>query len=161
MKYGRSLAMNSANSDSTNKIEKIHSETYPRRLDLKFCQRRRFRGESFSGRPSGSTARPVGVIAVVSGVSSVSSEVRASMSGLADRKVDARVDQCIGQIGDQVHDQPQQREDVEVGKHDRIIAVEHALEAQQSQPVERKDCFDQQRTGEERVDESAWKPGNH
>ena len=38
--------MNSAHIDSTNRIMKIHSETYPRRLALKFCQRRWLIGDS-------------------------------------------------------------------------------------------------------------------
>src|SRR5689334_22737815 len=40
MNSGRSLAISSANSETTNRIEKIQNDQKPRRLALKFCQRR-------------------------------------------------------------------------------------------------------------------------
>jgi hypothetical protein len=55
---GLSLAMNSAPSDITNRNKKIHSEMNPRRLALKFCQRRWLIGDS--QRRFGATATPSG-----------------------------------------------------------------------------------------------------
>ncbi len=66
----------------------------------------------------------------------------------------------VGEVGDQVHHQPEQREDVERREHHRIVAVEHRLEAEQPQPVEREDRLDQQRAGEEGADEGARKSGD-
>ena len=41
--------------------------------------------------------------------------------------------------------QPDQREDVERAEHDRVVAVDRRLEAEQAEPVEREDHLDQQR----------------
>src|SRR2546427_1588602 len=108
-------------------------------------------------RPSGRTTRPTGETAVVSGVFAVS---WASTSDLPGLEVDPRIDPGIGEVRDEVHDQPDKGEDVERREHHRIVAVEHALEAEQAEPVEREDRLDQQRAGKERMDEGAGKPGD-
>src|SRR4029079_16998317 len=58
---GLSLAMNSANSETKNRTRKIQSETKPRRLALKFAQRRRLIGESVKRPRAGGTGGPTGV----------------------------------------------------------------------------------------------------
>ena len=75
-------------------------------------------------------------------------------------EVDARVDDRIGQVADQLHDQPQQREEIERGEHDRVIAGQRRLVSEQPEPVERKDYLSQQRAGEQNADDSAGKAGN-
>ena len=56
--------------------------------------------------------------------------VLTSTSHLPRFEIDARVDPGIGQVGDQIHDESDKREDVEIGEHHRIVAIEHALEAE-------------------------------
>ena len=84
--------------------------------------------------------------------------VRSSTSDLPRLEIDARIDPGVGEVGDQVHHQPDQREDVERREHHRIVAVEHALEAEQPEPVEREDRLDQQRAGEEACTNAPGKP---
>ncbi len=55
-------------------------------------------------------------------------------------------------------DEADQREDVERGEDDRIVAVERGLVGEITQPVEREDRLDQQRTGEEGAEKGAGKP---
>src|SRR6478752_9946094 len=150
MKIGLSLAMNSANSESKNSARKIHSDQYPRRLALKFCHRRRLIGEMEIQRRSGGTSRRSMPTAVVSGDLI---PVFASISHLPRLEIDPRIDPGVGEVGDQVHDDADEREDVERGEHDRVVAVEYAFEAQHAEPVERKDRLDQQRAGKEGVHE--------
>src|SRR5438093_12676958 len=102
--------------------------------------------------PSGSTARPIGVCAVVSGTSMT---VRSSTSDLPRLEVDARIDQRVAEVRDQVHQQPDQRQDVKRRENHRVVAVEHALETEQAKAVEREDGLDQQRAGKEGVHERA------
>src|SRR4051812_22925453 len=66
MKNGRSLAISSANNEITNRMRKIQNDQYPRRLDLKFCQRRRFSGDGLKGWRAGGTASPSGDNVVLS-----------------------------------------------------------------------------------------------
>src|SRR6516162_2088228 len=141
MKYGRSLAMNSANSVTTNRTRKIHSDTCPRRLALKFCQRRRLSGDMASGRSSGGTASPPGATAVISGFSVA---MRASISRLARREIDAWIDKRVGQIGDQSDHKADERKDIEVRENDRVVAIEHALEAQEPKSIERENRLNQE-----------------
>src|ERR1700680_1959985 len=84
-------------------------------------------------------------------------EVRASISHLPGLEVDARIDPGIGEIGDQIDHEADERQNIEVREHDRIVAVEHALEAEQAEAVEREDRLDQQRSGEEGAHERARK----
>ena len=51
-------------------------------------------------------------------------------------EVDARVDQHVGQVADQFQEQADQREDVESGEHDRIVAVDRRFEAEEAETVE-------------------------
>src|SRR4051812_23923066 len=108
-------------------------------------------------RRSGGTASPMGDCAAVSGTCTL---VRSSTSDLSGFEVDARIDPRISQVRDQVDQKSDQRQDVECCEHDRIVAVEHTLEAEQTKPIERKDGFDEQRTGEERTHEGARKAGD-
>src|SRR4051812_23127782 len=158
MRNGLSLARNSANSVTTNSTRKIQNATYPRRLALKFCQRRRLTGDMLIECRAGGTSRPITPTAVVSGVRS---EVRASTSNLPRLKVDARVDPGVGEVGQEIHRKPDQRENIERGKHHRIVTIEHAFKAEQTKAIEREDGFDQQRAGEECVHEGAWKARDH
>src|SRR4051812_1066460 len=158
MRNGLSLARNSANSVTTNSTRKIQNATYPRRLALKFCQRRRLTGDMPIECRAGGTSRPITPTAVASGVRS---EVRASTSNLPRLEVDAWVDPGVGEIGQKIHRKPDQRENIERGKHHRVVAVEHAFEAEQAEAVEREDGLDQQRTGEECVHEGARKAPDH
>ena len=68
MNSGLSLAMNSAQSDSKNSTRKIHNDQKPRRLFLKFCQRRALIGEN--SKPRGGAFRPIGPAGSLSGLSS-------------------------------------------------------------------------------------------
>src|SRR5262249_21468785 len=107
--------------------------------------------------PSGGTARPIGACAVVSGTSMT---VRSSTSDLPGLEVDARVDEGISEVGNQGHHEPDQRQDIEVREYHRIVAVEHAFEAEEAHSVEREDGLDQERTGEECRYEGVRKSGD-
>src|SRR3984885_11299878 len=171
MNSGLSLAMTSANSVTPNRTRKIHNDQKPRRLALKLYQRRRWIGENWKRsrgtRPSG----PVGSLSGVNGglgaagsagpSTSSTRVVFSSPSALPRFEIDARIDPGIGQVGDQIHDQADEGENIEIGEHHRIVAVEHAFEAEQAQTVEREYGLDQQRAGKERADEGGREAGNH
>src|SRR3954447_4818010 len=97
--------MNSAPRVTKNRTRKIQSDQYPRRFLLKFSQRRRLIGDSATTLCSGGTASPIGDCGVVSGTSIA---VRSSTSNLTRLEVDARIDPGIGEVGDQVHHEPDQ-----------------------------------------------------
>src|SRR5271165_4806861 len=101
-----------------------------------------------SGRSSGGTASPPGARAVISGFSVA---MRASMSRLARPEIDSGIDERIGQIGNQSDHEADERKDIEVREYDRVVAVEHALEAQEPESIERENRFDQEGAGEECV----------
>src|ERR1700676_1569954 len=171
MNSGLSLAMNSANSVTTNSTRKNHNDQKPRRLALKLYQRRmligdnskRIRGASPSGHAGSASRVNAGSGAAGSRGPSMSSRmvVLTSTSDLPRLKIDARIDPGIGQVGNQIHDEADQSENVEIGEYHRVVAVEHAFEAEQAQPVERKYGLDQQRAGKEGADEGGRKAGNH
>src|SRR5262249_4113678 len=158
MKMGLSLQINSANNDTTNIVRKIQSDQYPRRLALKFSQRRLLSGESAIAFPVGGAASPIGDTAAVSGGLI---PARASTSDLPRFEVDTRIDPRVCKIGDQVHDHTDKRENIKGGEHNRIIAVENALEPKQYETIERENGLDQQRTREEGVHESGGKARNN
>src|ERR1700722_1007925 len=66
IRNGRSLAISSANKETTNRIRKIQNDQYPRRFDLKFCQRRRLSGDGLNRWRVTGTASPSGDCVVVS-----------------------------------------------------------------------------------------------
>src|ERR1700733_14305460 len=122
---GRSLATNSANSESTNRTRKIQNDHSPRRLRRKLCSRRRFIGPSRS-QPLLRGGLPASI----------------KISDLPRFKVDARIDPGVGQVGNEVHDEAKQRENIEIAKHNRIIAVHQRIEREITEPVEREYLFD-------------------
>src|ERR1700691_3609207 len=146
--------MNSANNEAINSTKNSQSDQNPRRLVLKFRQRRVLIGER--AERGGTAEGPSGPVGSTSGMSSgtvsrlapgvstvLSSSALTSTSDLPRLEVDARIDPGVGQVGNQIHYQADEGENVEVGEHHRIVAVEYALEAQQSQAVERENSFDQ------------------
>src|SRR5580704_4303255 len=56
--------------------------------------------------------------------------VLSSTLDLPRLEIDARIDPGIGQVGNQIHDQADESENIKIGEHHRIVAVEHAFEAQ-------------------------------
>src|ERR1700746_376648 len=130
MNNGRSLAMNSANSERMNSTRNIQSDRYPRRLDLKLRQRRALSGEN--SKPRGSVVTPIGPAGSASGRrSSGPSTLRGilmfsgassltSNSYLPRLEIDARIDPRIAEVGNQAHDKSEQRENIKIGEHDRI-----------------------------------------
>src|SRR6476646_6087836 len=156
MKMGLSLAMNSANREITKSVRKIHNAQYPRRLALKFSQRRLLSGEREIACVVGGASTPI----VETEISGGLMPVRASTSDLPRLEVDTRIDPRGGEVGNQIHDNADEREDVERREDHRVIAIEHALETKQSQSDERENDFDKQRAGEESVNERGRKSGN-
>src|ERR1700704_2250729 len=75
-------------------------------------------------------------------------------------EIDARIDPHVSQVGKKVHEKAEQREDIEIGEHDRIITIDDRFERKQTKPVERKDRFDEERTAEEGGDKGAGKTGD-
>src|SRR5580704_17423179 len=136
MNSGRSLAMNSASSEITNSTRKIHNDQKPRLFVLKLRQRRSLSGEN--SKPRGIAVRPIGPAGSASGLSSsgmpgpisastLLGRVLTSTSHLSRFEIDARIDPGIGEVGNQIYDEANQRENIEIGEHHRIIAVEHAF----------------------------------
>src|SRR5689334_12770762 len=153
MKIGLSLAMNSANSDTRNSARKTHNDQWPRRLVLKFSQRRLLIGEIFIQRRRADVSGSVATSDLI--------PVRASTSDLSCLEVDTRVDPRVGQIGNQIHNDANQREYEKRGEDDGIVAVENAFEPQQAEAIERKNRFDQERTGEKGVHEGGWEASDN
>src|SRR3984885_13645229 len=146
--------MNSANKVTTNRIRKIQSDQWPRLFALKLPHRRALSGESSKlpgsqPRPSGPAGSRSGVNSGAPGLSVSLGTVLASTSHLPRLEIDAGIDPGIGEVGNQIHDQSDQCENIEIGEHDRIVAIEHAFEAQKPKPVERENRLDQQRAGKE------------
>src|SRR4029079_3321903 len=121
--------MNSANSETKNSTRNTHSAQVPRRLRLKFSQRRRLSGDSANRRNLGGGSATTGEVG--SGVGAVSL-TRASTLDLPRLEIDPRIDPGVGEIGDQVHHETDQRKNIERGEHHRIIAVEHAFKSKQA-----------------------------
>ena len=57
-------------------------------------------------------------------------------SHLARLEIDARIDPGIGEVGDQVHDEADQGEDIEIGEHDRIVALNERVVGKIAEAVE-------------------------
>src|ERR1700720_1284102 len=55
----------------------------------------------------------------------------AASSRLPPAEIDPRVDQHVGQIAEQLQHQSDQRKDVKRAKHDRVVAVDRRLEAEE------------------------------
>src|SRR5215210_981122 len=77
------------------------------------------------------------------------------ISSLPRVEIDAGVDPRVGEVRDQVHGEADEREDVQVGEHDRIVAVHDGFEREQPEPIEGKDRLDEKRAREEGADESS------
>src|ERR1051326_4277480 len=103
MRIGRSLAMNSEKRLTRKTARKIQSDQKPRRLARKFARRRRVSGVSRMKRKR--CARGAGAAAVSR------SAVMPSGSCPPAREVDARVDQHVGNVADEAHDEGDQRVD--------------------------------------------------
>src|SRR5262245_56847740 len=128
--------MNSANRLIVNSARKIHNDQKPRRLALNTSQRRRCSAEN-QGLTFGS---PPAVTCSTMAVS-----VGASMvSHFAGLEIDARIDPRIGEVREQIDEEAHQREDVDRGEHDRVVAVYDRFEAKQAEPIQREDRLDQQ-----------------
>src|SRR4029077_9081920 len=74
-------------------------------------------------------------------------------SHLSRFEIDARIDPGVGEVGNQVHHEADEREDIEVGEHDRIVALDERIVGEIAEPVEREHLFDQKGAGEERANE--------
>src|ERR1700683_1400730 len=127
--------MNSANNEAINSTKKSQSDQNPRRLVLKFRQRRVLIGER--AKRGGAAGGPSGPVGSTSGMSSgtasrlpagvstaFSSSALTSTSHLPRLEVDARVNPGVGQIGNQIHDKADEGENVGIGDTNRIIGVE-------------------------------------
>src|SRR5437588_10941342 len=150
--------MNSANSESTNSTRKTQNDQKPRRLALKFSQRRQLIGESVKPR------RLRGSSASISGGGAGSwilTLVRSSTSHLPRLEIDARIDPRVGEIGDQRHQQTDQRKDVKRREHHRIIAVEHTLEPEQAQAGRPNASLAQPRAGKDGGPKPTGQDGQH
>src|SRR5918999_5798935 len=82
---------------------------------------------------------------------------RAAPSDFPRLKIDPGIDPHVSEVGDQTHHKAHEGEDEQRAEHDRIVAVEHAFEAEQAEAVEREDGLDQQRAGEECTNERTGK----
>ncbi|SQC70379.1 Uncharacterised protein [Pseudomonas aeruginosa] len=71
------------------------------------------------------------------------------------------VDQAVGQVAGQLHQQPEQGEDEQAAEHHRVVAAERRFVAHQAEAVEGEQHLDQQRPGEEHRDQRRRQPGHH
>src|SRR3546814_13063609 len=76
------------------------------------------------------------------------------VSNLSALEVDARIDERINHIADDVQDQPEQREYEQRAEDHGIVAIDDRLEAEQTQAFEREDNLDQHRAVEQNTAES-------
>ena len=136
---GRSLAINSAQSERMNSVMKIQKDQKPRRLRLKLSKRRRLMGESFKKPFCSRTGARGAEDALVN-----SGEGAVLISHLPRFKIDARIDPCVGEVGEQIHHEAEQRKNIEIGKDHRIIAVDDRFIREQAQAIERENTLDQQ-----------------
>ena len=58
--------------------------------------------------------------------------------GVTVFKIDSRINEGIGQVPDEAHHKPQQREKKECAEHHRIVPGKSGLEAEQAKPVQRE-----------------------
>src|SRR5262249_54466617 len=136
---------------------KIHNDQWPRRLALKFSQRRLLSGDRLIARLDGGASTPIVETAISGGLT----PARASTSNLPRLEVDARIDPRVSEIGYQVHDHANERENIERGEYHRIVTIQNTFKAKQAKPIERENGFDEQRTGEEGMHERRRKAGDH
>src|ERR1700744_6302147 len=126
-----------------------------------------------NSKPRGGASKPSGPAGPVSGRCSgpirlLPSEARGpslmrvltSTSDLPRLEIDARIDPGVSKVGDEVHDKADESENIEIGEDHRIVAVEHAFEAQQAETVERENRLDQKRAGEESGHEGGGEAGD-
>src|SRR3972149_5231823 len=114
--------MNSAPSVSTNRTRKIQNAHQPRRLALKFCQRRWLIGDRSTMLRRGGTTTPIGATGLVS----MGRGVVASTSCLPRLEMDAWIGPSKGEVGDQVDPEPDKREVKERGKDHGVVAIQDA-----------------------------------
>ena len=60
----------------------------------------------------------------------------ASFSYVPRLEVDPGIDPGVGEIGEQVDDEAQQREDIEIAEHDRIVALNQGIIGEIAEPIE-------------------------
>src|SRR3546814_12767812 len=70
------------------------------------------------------------------------------ISGLPAFEIDARVDQGVGQVADQLPHQYEQGEEAEGDEHHRVVAVDCRLDAEQYETHKGAEHLDQQRDQE-------------
>src|SRR3546814_12078168 len=104
--------MNSASRLRMKRTRKIHSDQKPRWLARKLCSRRRFNGEILMPRK-----RPAWIASLI--------------SDLPALEVDAGIDDGVHDVAADVHQQAEQREEIERAEHDRIVPVPRGLEAEE------------------------------
>ncbi len=75
-------------------------------------------------------------------------------------EIDTRINEGIGDVAQQGHDQPHQREGVERAEDDRIVPVDDALEPEPADAVETEEHLDEEGAGEKHSDEGGREPGN-
>src|SRR3546814_9265588 len=75
-------------------------------------------------------------------ISDWSSDVCSSdlISDLPALEVDAGIDDGVHDVADDVHQQAEQREEVERAEHDRIVPVQRGLEAEEAEEIGRASC---------------------
>ena len=148
---GRSLAMNSAKSVTTKIAENRISGPVPALVaaeDGETARVDRRQPQEARGRHArGRSGRLVGIAG-------------ASTQDLAPLEVDARIDAGVGEVRDEVHHQPDQGEDVDVGEDDGVVARDDGLVGHAAEAIEREDVLDEQRAGEEGADEGGGEAGD-
>src|SRR5579883_749720 len=82
------------------------------------------------------------------------------MSDLPRLEIDARIDHGVGEVGDQIYDKTEKRENVEVAEDHRIVAVHQRIVREIAEAVEREDLLDEQGAGKESADERAGEAGD-
>jgi len=64
--------------------------------------------------------------------------------GLPSRlEIDARIDERVGEVANDLQAQPEQGKNVERGEYDRVVAAQRRFKAEQAEAVGREDDLDQ------------------
>src|SRR5689334_19920207 len=76
------------------------------------------------------------------------------------RELHPRIDDYVQQIADQLHEQSDQREEVQRAEYDRVIAADQRLIRQEAQAIQREQGLDEDRSRKEGADEGCGKSGD-
>src|SRR5262245_65565022 len=80
-------------------------------------------------------------------------------SDLSRLEIDARIDQRVKDVAQEIGEKTEEPEDVEGGEQHRVVAIDCRAPAEKTEAIEGADGLDQQRAGEEGADKGTGQAG--